>query len=363
MLQKKGKNKAKKQLLNQTIEIFLNECILYNNPKKIKEVVDSSFSGIGTTIYEKVSSTEGLETILKLQKEQTAEMKVSFKSKTISNHISTDENTAIIAKDLTMYLGTGTDTREIYIRISTVLEFKNDKWLVVHWHASLPDTVENEGDTFGLEALKQKTFALEKLIAERTQDLVKKNRELEIEAALERVRSKAMAMHKTSDLQEVIHIVHQQLLRLNIRINGGSFIVINEEIEDEIICWGSGGTANTSEEVHIPKYDKPFCTNLINGIKDRKGFFTEHYSHDEKKEFFNFLLKHEPWSLLDSEQKVKIISSTEGYTRSCCMSKYTSIFIINHIGIDFSHEDNNIVKRFGKVFEQKYTRFLDLQKA
>jgi hypothetical protein len=221
MLQKKGKNKAKKQLLNQTIEIFLNECILYNNPKKIKEVVDSSFSGIGTTIYEKVSSTEGLETILKLQKEQTAEMKVSFKSKTISNHISTDENTAIIAKDLTMYLGTGTDTIEIYIRISTVLEFKNDKWLVVHWHASLPDTVENEGDTFGLEALKQKTIALEKLIAERTQDLVKKNHELEIEAALERVRSKAMAMHKTSDLQEVIHIVHQQLLRLNIGINGG----------------------------------------------------------------------------------------------------------------------------------------------
>jgi hypothetical protein len=102
---------------------------------------------------------------------------------------------------------------------------------------------------------------------------------------------------------------------------------------------------------------------LINGIKDRKGFFTEHYSHDEKKEFFNFLLKHEPWLLLDSEQKVKIISSTKGYTRSCCMSKYTSIFIINHIGIDFSHEDNNIVKRFGKVFEQKYTRFLDLQKA
>lgn len=114
-----------------------------------------------------------------------------------------------------------------------------------------------------------------------------------------------MAMNKTSDLQEVIHIVHQQLLRLNIGIDSGWFNVINEENEDEIIYWGSGGTANTSEEVHIPQYDKPFCTNLINGTRDRKGFFTEHYSHDEKKEFFNFLLKHEPRSLLNNEQKVK----------------------------------------------------------
>ena len=35
----------------------------------------------------------------------------------------------------------------------------------------------------------------------------------------------------------------------------------------------------------------------------------------------------------------------------------------NYIGIAYSEDENDILKRFAKVFEQTYTRFLDLQKA
>ena len=71
-------------------------------------------------------------------------------------------------------------------------------------------------------------------------------REAQIETGLERVRSRSLAMHNTSELQEVIHTVHKELLNLNIAINGGSFIVINNDIETQLRCWGSGGTADTS---------------------------------------------------------------------------------------------------------------------
>src|SRR6478736_7922812 len=91
-------------------------------------------------------------------------------------------------------------------------------------------------------------------------------REAQIEASLERVRSRSLAMHNTSELQEVIHTVHKELLKLNIAIHGGSFIAINKEIATTLRCWGSGGTADTSEEVHLPLYEKPFCANLINRI-------------------------------------------------------------------------------------------------
>ena len=188
-------------------------------------------------------------------------------------------------------------------------------------------------------------------------------REAQIEAGLERVRSRSMAMHNTSELQEVIHTVHKELLNLNITIHGGSFIAINSDIETELRCWGSGGTADTSEEVHIPLYEKPFCTNLINRIKNGPGFFTEEYTQKEKKDFFTFLFKHVPWSKLDAKRKEETLSSTGGYTRSCCVSQHTSIIIINHFGEKFSASDNAILKRFAKVFEQTYTRFLDLQKA
>jgi signal transduction histidine kinase len=188
-------------------------------------------------------------------------------------------------------------------------------------------------------------------------------REAQIEAGLERVRSKSLAMHKTAELQSVIHTVHQELLNLNISISGGSFIVINSEIDNEIQCWGSGGTADTSDRVHIPHFEKPFYTHLLNGIKNGPGFFTEEYTQEEKIEFFTFLFQHEPWSKLSAKEKKNTLSAPGGYTRSCAVAKHTSIFIINHFGEKFSEAENAILKRFGKVFDQTYTRFLDLQKA
>ncbi|MES2883140.1 MAG: nuclear transport factor 2 family protein, partial [Bacteroidota bacterium] len=137
-------------------------------------------------------------------------------------------------------------------------------------------------------------------------------KEAQIEAGLERVRSRSLAMHNTSELQEVIHTVHKELLNLNIAIHGGSFISINSDVETTLRCWGSGGTADTSNEVHPPLYKKPFCTNLINRIKNGPGFFTEEYTQQEKKDFFTFLFRHEPWLKLDAKQKKETISSPGG---------------------------------------------------
>ncbi len=248
-------------------------------------------------------------------------------------------------------------------RLSSIIQKMEGGWKVLHQHGSFPDSKAAEGEAFSVDALKSENIKLQKAVKVRTAELEEKNRELEIETALERVRVRSMAMHKTSELQEVIHTVHQELLKLNLGIHGGSFIAINSEIDKELHCWGSGGTADTSEEVHIPYFNKPFYTNLVKRIKKAPGFFTEVYSQKEKKEFFSFLFKHEPWSKLKAKEKKETLSSPGGYTRSCCVSKHTSIFIINHFGEKFSTAENEILKRFGKVFEQTYTRFLDLQKA
>ena len=188
-------------------------------------------------------------------------------------------------------------------------------------------------------------------------------REAQIEASLERVRSRTMAMHQASELQEVIHTVHNELIHLNISIDGGSFVVINKDVKSFLCCWGSGGTANTSTEILVPDFNMPFCTNLINGIKKGPGFFTEEFSQKEKKQYFTKLFKHKPWSDISASEKKETLSSPGGYTRSVAVFKHTSIFIINHQGRKFTEEENNILKRFAKVFEQTYTRFLDLQKA
>jgi signal transduction histidine kinase len=107
----------------------------------------------------------------------------------------------------------------------------------------------------------------------------------------------------------------------------------------------------------------PFCNNLIKGIKNGPGFFTEEFTQQEKEEYFTELFKHSPWSELSNREKNITLRSKGGYTRSCCVLDHTSILIINHSGRKFSKDENNVLKRFSKVFEQAYIRFMDLQKA
>ena len=48
---------------------------------------------------------------------------------------------------------------------------------------------------------------------------------------------------------------------------------------------------------------------------------------------------------------------------SVALAKNTGINITSYSRKSFSESDNEILKRFAKVFDQAYTRFLDLQKA
>ena len=249
-------------------------------------------------------------------------------------------------------------------KMSSLLQRTATGWTALHQHGSYPNIKSFEGEVFAHDTLKAENQTLQNLIEERTKELVSKNRELELEAALERVRSQSIAMRHTSDLQEVVNTLAHQLLHINIDINGGVFIVINEKVGRDIEIWGCGGAANYVEKAVIPYLDKPVYFHSVNSIKEKKGdFLVEIYSRQEKIEFFEHLFKHSPWKFTPQEKKNQLLSLKGGYTRSWCISPNTSIFMINNTGKIFSDEDNNTLKRFGKVFEQTYTRFLDLQKA
>lgn len=248
-------------------------------------------------------------------------------------------------------------------RMSSLMEKTATGWIARHQHGSYPDMKAIEGEAFAHDTLKAENLKLQHAVEERTKELISKNRELEIEAALERVRSQSMAMRHTSDLQEVVNTLAHQLLRINIDINGGIFIVVNEKVGRDIEIWGCGGAANYVEKAVIPYLDKPIYYHSVNSIKKKVDFLVEVYTREEKIEFFEHLFKYSPWKFTPEEKKKQLLSLEGGYTRSWCISPNTSIFMINNTGRVFSDEDNELLKRFGKIFEQTYTRFLDLQKA
>ncbi len=204
----------------------------------------------------------------------------------------------------------------------------------------------------------------EKKISELEKELATKNREVEIEKAFEKVREFAMTMRHSSDLQEVVNLVAQELNSMSLDITGVFMLINNDEIDKQFTFWGSTGVAETyMKRAAIPFLDRPIYRVLAEGTTNGERFFTEEYTREEKIEFFEHLFKYPPYNSSTPEWKEKVLSREGGYTRSVSVSHYTSIFVVNHFGRKLSDEDNEILKRFGKVFEQSYTRFLDIQKA
>ena len=90
------------------------------------------------------------------------------------------------------------------------------------------------------EKVKRTTaILLEETIAELEQKrraVEEQNEELEIEAALETVRSRSLAMHKSDELKEVIKVVLEQFIHLNIKAEHAGFY-IDYKAQDDMHIW------------------------------------------------------------------------------------------------------------------------------
>ena len=79
------------------------------------------------------------------------------------------------------------------------------------------------------EILRSKNKELERDLAEKNLELEKKNHELKVEAALERVRARTMAMQKSDELPETSSLLFQQVKELGETAVQNSIAIVNEE--------------------------------------------------------------------------------------------------------------------------------------
>ena len=101
-------------------------------------------------------------------------------------------------------------------RFTSALRKKKNGWRFVYQHFSMPDAKAQEGETLGAEKISKENRELREAIKRRTVELEQKNRELQIEAALERVRARTMAMQKSEELQDTALQLFQQVESLGV---------------------------------------------------------------------------------------------------------------------------------------------------
>jgi len=185
-----------------------------------------------------------------------------------------------------------------------------------------------------------------------------RNRQTEIELALEKVRSRSMAMHKSEDLKDVIKVVYDQFVHLNIPVEHAGFIMDYKE-RDDMHIWLADQHA-VPYQVTIPYFDCAHWNSFNEAKANGQNFFTNQLSFDEKNNFYQDLFKIIPGV---PEEILSYYFSCPGLAISTVLLDNVGLYIENFSGTPFTDEENEMLMRFGKVFQQTYTRFLDLQKA
>ncbi|MBD0849284.1 ATP-binding protein [Maribacter arenosus] len=185
-------------------------------------------------------------------------------------------------------------------------------------------------------------------------------REAQIEAALEKVRSRTMAMHKSKEMLEVIGVVSEQLQQLNLNFDTVSFAKNNQE--GDFTFWITSKGQPMPILMEVPTFDSPILKGIYKAQKEGITFLADVFSAKVNKEWHEHLIKYS--DLKHFPEKIKdYILNAPGFARSSFLLKNIDLYVGNYRAIPFRDEENAIFKRFAHVFEQSYTRFLDLQKA
>ena len=184
-------------------------------------------------------------------------------------------------------------------------------------------------------------------------------RESEIELALERVRARTMAMQKSEELQDVANTIYERLHELKVEIDFANLVSMIEGSRDYYV-WANG----LSKPICIPFNDFTEVQRIYNDLFERRvEFFTHTFSGEMRDEYYRFLLEQTNLGMTLPEEQKKHFWESPFNTASLAFTKNTGIQLVRLSDKAFSKEENDILIRFVKVFEQAYTRFLDLQKA
>jgi signal transduction histidine kinase len=257
----------KEKLLFEALQKVLDMTVTDDFPlDTIDRFVVSDVMGFGTTADEKISGITGFKKLLEDQREQSKGLAIHFKTSLFHSRIFAEKNAAFFAHDFILSIKMGSVENVLPLRFSTVFEYFDDHWKLVHWHGS--QAVDSEGDTWHRNELVKKNEALQKLVDEKTADLKQKNTALEIAIqTIKETQEQLLQQEKLASLgQLTAGIAHEIKNPLNF-VNNFSELSQDfiSEIDEEL-----DKTADCPEKENIKE--------LLENVKSNLGKIRHHGS-------------------------------------------------------------------------------------
>ncbi|MCW3088079.1 MAG: hypothetical protein JWQ78_1465, partial [Sediminibacterium sp.] len=184
-------------------------------------------------------------------------------------------------------------------------------------------------------------------------------REAQIELALERVRGRAMAMHKSTELLDAGQILYNELLKLGIVSMTCGYVLMDEE---EKIGWIYAASPADGTILQKPT-GLPHTSAVMGSIKEswkkQEPFHIVELDPQATIEHHTYLATHSIDFLFTLEEFLAM--SPEKVVMHSFNFKQGYLLVVSSTRLSSGQID--MVVRFTKVFEMTYRRFLDLQKA
>ncbi|MFZ9388315.1 MAG: ATP-binding protein [Chitinophagaceae bacterium] len=185
-------------------------------------------------------------------------------------------------------------------------------------------------------------------------------KEAKLESALERVRSRSLAMHHSSELSSVVDTLLREFTNLEFSLTFCIINLIDEQDRSNTVWAANPETGKDPESYYMKFEDYPFHHAMWDAWKSQKKHFIYTIEGEEKKIYDEYLFtktefRRFPKHVQDANKALK------RYVAGFTFFKYSGLQTVSENQI--SEEELKILERFGRVFEQSYTRFLDLKKA
>ncbi|MEQ9023542.1 MAG: hypothetical protein RLN82_12440, partial [Pseudomonadales bacterium] len=182
----------------------------------------------------------------------------------------------------------------------------------------------------------------------------KQTKEAQIETALERVRARSMAMHQSEEIGDVAFVLFQQLKSLGGELWGTGFgFCENNSDVDEFWFANENGIM---PHLKIPNNIDPAHKQMYRGWKKQLKSFSIEKGGQELRDHYKYMLSVPDVNPIFQGMLDNGIQFPTWQKWHAAYFKYGYLLVIT----TEPYESEEVFERFAKVFEQAYTRFLDL---
>lgn len=321
----------------------------------LSSFIEHNVMGYGTARDEKIRSITEFIELIQLQRKQSINFDdFHYTSKPVLIRFTDNSYTAVVVDEIELVSVIGNDSNKLDLRMTSVFNFIDGAWKLIHWHGSTAEHVSDGEDPWHVNEWKKKTEKLEQMVEEKTVELIEKNKELEIEASLERVRAVAMGMNKSDDLLSICEISYKEFRKLGFDNIRNALIHIQYDEQKYFMDYDfSDLTGGAITKIEYGSH--PVVEDYVKQIRSAKDAFYQGVIKEEQLE---------EW---------KNFRRNSGQIDDPRLDKATALYYyffsigIGDIGISALEPINEsqikILKRFRNVFDLAYRRYNDIALA